>query len=102
MLGMRKHDAAVLVCFLKGKMLTQPDVEHATGIRQPEAWHALNNLIIFGFVKRERLDRATQGHPLYGFTLAKKLSDIYLDISGPYRDAMSFISHEFQISKRWE
>jgi len=102
MLGMRKHDAEVLSCLLKGKMLTQPDIERMAGIRQPEAWHALNNLIALGFIKKERLDRVTQGHPLYGFTLAKKLSDIYLDICGPYRGAMSFIAHEFQTSKRWE
>jgi predicted transcriptional regulator len=71
-LGLRPHEAKVLVYLLEHKHGHSRDMERIMDLRQPEVCNALSSLQKRSWIKKKGEERSKQGRPVYDYMLTKK------------------------------
>ncbi len=74
--GMRPHEAKVLLYLLEHLHGHSREMEKVMDLRQPEVCTALSSLQRKGWVRKKGEERSIQGRPVFDYILAKKPGDI--------------------------
>ena len=78
--GLKAHEARLLVVFFRGIQPTSRELERITDLRQPEVSIAVSNLSKRGWVYVSDLNTASKGRPIKIFALTKSIDNILDDI----------------------
>ncbi|MFB3765783.1 MAG: MarR family transcriptional regulator [Methanotrichaceae archaeon] len=75
-LGIRKHEATIIIWMNGAGEVSSKDIENGTGIRQSEVSKVLKTMRELGWVDNLGTNNSTKGRPRKIYTLSASLNDI--------------------------
>ncbi|MDG6220643.1 MAG: ArsR family transcriptional regulator [Candidatus Thermoplasmatota archaeon] len=99
-IGLTKNVAKSLAVVLKDNETRSVDIEHNTGLRQPEVSIAMQQLRRMGWIKKRDIKKEGKGRPTHAYALKKSKAAILEEIEKGERKKIKDIEKNLESLKK--